>query len=174
MLSCQIDTLLLRIPIQLSFGLDQPYSTDGSALLRSSPLVVFGEEASTALIDAGVASIDIVSVDIDATIEGATPGLIEAELGDAPINDFDLRLDTDDNGIPGPHQLELDPATLSTTVVDGASEVVLSLDPNQVSLVLGDFEVPSDCLSPTLVGVPASFATGAEGDPSEHQQPQQG
>ena len=172
-LSCKIDTLVLQIPIELSFELDQPYSTDGSANLRSESRVSFGEEESSALIDAGVPQIDIISLEISTTIDGATPRSIEAALGAAPINDFDLRVDTNDDGIPGPHRLELDPVSVATTLVEGAEEVLLALELDQISMVLGDFEVPADCLSPTLAGVPARFPTGAKGNPSEDQQPQQ-
>lgn len=56
------------------------------------------------------------------------------------------------------HRIELNTAIIATTVSEGANEVELGL--GQVSLVLGDFDVPTECLGPTLVGFVASFPVG--------------
>jgi hypothetical protein len=157
-LTCTIDTLVLEIPIELSYELDQPYIAGGSAELTFSATVTFTEEASATLIDAGISKIDIISVQIASRLEGATPMMVETFLAAAPINDFDLEPDTDDNGSPGPHRLELEPVVATTTVAAGASRVELGLRTDQLSMVLGDFEVPTDCLGPTLVGFTARFA----------------
>jgi hypothetical protein len=156
-LSCAIEPLVLEIPIELSYELDRVYVVGGSAELTVSATVTFSEQASTALIEAGVDKVDIISLEISPSVAGATPPIVETSLGAAPINDFDLRLDTDDTGIPGPHRLELDAATVTTTVSEGADAVELGLALEQVSLVLGDFQVPTDCLGPTLVGFSARF-----------------
>jgi len=160
LLSCRIDTLVLEIPIDLSYELDRPYVEGGSANLTFSAAVTFGEQASTALIDAGVSKIDIVSMEIATQLAGATPPMVATSLAAAPINDFDLEVDTDDNGVPGPHRLELNAVVATTTVIEGAEEVELSLGLDGVSLLLGDFRAPTDCLGPTLVGFSARFAVG--------------
>ncbi|MBW2191880.1 MAG: hypothetical protein JRG93_20295 [Deltaproteobacteria bacterium] len=126
-LNCTIDTLLIEIPIELSYELDRPYTEGGSAELTFSAAVTFGEQASTALVDAGVGKIDIISLEIGTSVAGAMPAIIETSLAAAPINDFDLEIDTDDNGIAGPHRLELDAVTVTTTVIEGADEVDLGL-----------------------------------------------
>jgi len=139
--SCAIDTLVLNIPIELSYELDRRYVAGGSAELMFSVTVTFTEQASTALIDAGIDKVDMISLEIGASIEGA-----------APINHFDLQFDPDDNGIAGPHYLDLDGATVTTTVAEGVDSVEFGLGLNQVSLLLGDFQVLTDCLGPTLTG----------------------
>ena len=128
----------------------RPYS-------RVSAAVTFEEQAATALIDAGITKLDIISVEISTWVDGATPPIAGTSLGAAPINDFDLEIDTDDNGVAGPHRLELDTVAIATTVAEGASEVELGLGLEQVSLLLGDFLVPTDCFGPTLVGFTARF-----------------
>ncbi|RLB48919.1 MAG: hypothetical protein DRJ42_22150, partial [Deltaproteobacteria bacterium] len=100
-LTCTIDTLLIEIPIELSYELDRPYTEGGSANLTFSAVVTFGEQASTALVDAGAGKIDIISVELGTSVAGATPAVIETSLAAAPINDFDLEVDTDENGIAG-------------------------------------------------------------------------
>jgi len=156
-LSCTIDTLVLEIPIDLSFELDRPYTEGGSARLTFSAAVTFDEQTATALIDAGVSKIDIISLEIAARVVGATPPSMETSLAAAPINDFDLDVDTDDNGVPGPHRLELDTVAIATAATEGAGEVEFGLGLDQVSLLLGDFDVPTDCLGPSLVGFTARF-----------------
>lgn len=156
-LSCTIDALVLEFPIELTYALDRPYVAGGSAELAFSATVTFSEQTSTALIDAGVDKVDIISLEIAASVEGATPTAVETSLDAAPINDFDLTRDTDDNGAPGPHVLDLEPVTRVTTVDDGAQEVVFSVGTEQISMVLGDFMVPEDCTNPTLVGSLARF-----------------
>ena len=158
-LTCTIDALVLEIPIELFFELDRPYSEDGSATMTFSAELTFSEQASAALAEAGVSKIDIVAVDVATSLTGASPQVLETSLDAAPINDFDLSIDPDDDGIPGPHRLELDAVARMTTVIDDADEVVLDMRLNQVSIILGDFHVPSDCLGPTLVGSAVRFST---------------
>lgn len=156
-LSCTIDTLVLEIPIEIPFELDRPYTVGGSAELTFSASVTFEEQAATALIEAGVSKIDIISLEITPWMAGTVPSTLRTFLAAAPINDFDLETDTDDNGIPGPHRIELDTVTTTSTVVGNAQEVVVGLGLGQVSLVLGEFEVPRDCLRPELVGFSTRF-----------------
>jgi hypothetical protein len=156
-LSCTIATLILEIPIELSFELDRPYTEGGSADLTFSASVTFDERTATTLIDAGVSKIDIISVEIATWVNGATPSIIQTSFAAAPINDFDLEVDPDDNGVAGPHTLELDTLVVSTAVTEGADEVEFGLALDGVSLLLGDFDVPLDCLGPSLVGFSASF-----------------
>jgi hypothetical protein len=47
--------------------------------------------------------------------------------------------------------------TTTTSAAEGATQVELSLGLDGVSLVLGDFNVPTNCLNPTLVGISAHF-----------------
>jgi len=159
-LSCTIGALVLEIPIELFYELDRPYIEGGSATLTFSAAITFEEQTATALIDAGTSKIDIFSVEIATLIDGATPSMVETSWAAAPFNDFDLDVDTDDNGVAGPHRVELDTATIATTVIEGADEVELGLGLEQVFLDLGDFEVPGLCLSPTLVGFTARFPVG--------------
>jgi len=161
-LSCPIDTLVLEIDIELSYELDQPYAAGGSSELAFSAAVAFGELAAATLIDAGIDNVDIISMEIATWLEGATPALVETSFA-VPINDLDLQVDTDDNGLPGPHRLELETVVATTSAAPGADQVELGLRTDQVSLVLGDFEVPDDCIRPTLVGFTTRFAV----EPSE-------
>ena len=156
-LSCTIATLILEIPIELSFELDRPYTEGGSADVTFSASLTFEEPMVTSLIDAGVNVIDIISVEIATSVSGATPSIIQTSFAAAPINDFDLEVDPDDNGVAGPHTLELDTLVVSTAVTEGADEVEFGLGLDRVSLLLGDFNVPLDCLGPSLVGFSASF-----------------
>ena len=157
-LSCTIGALVLELPIELFHELDRPYTEGGSATLTFSAVIIFEEQTATALIDAGTSKIDIFSVEIATLIDGATPSTVETSWAAAPFNDFDLDVDTDDNGVAGPHRVELDTATIATTVIEGADEVELGLGLEQVFLDLGDFQVPGRCLSPTLVGFTARFS----------------
>lgn len=156
-LSCTIDTLVLEIPIEIPFALDRPYTEGGSTELTFSASFTFEEQAATALIEAGVSKIDIISIEITPWMAGATPSTVRTSLAAAPINDFDLETDTDDNGIPGPHRIELDTVTTTSTVVGNAQEVVVGLGLGQLSLVLGEFELPRDCLRPELIGFSTRF-----------------
>jgi hypothetical protein len=80
-----------------------------------------------------------------------------ASFGAAPINDFDLQADPDDNGIPGPHRLDLDPVTVTSYATPGTTEVAFDLEFDGISFALGDFQIPMDCLGPSLVGVVLRF-----------------
>jgi len=161
-LTCGIDTVVLEIRIDLSFALDRPYEEGGSANLAAFAAITFEAQAVAMLIDAGVTKIDIFSIEVSPSIRGATPPTVKTSLATA-INDLDLEVDPDDNGMAGPHRLELETATIRTVVTDGAGEVELGLGLEQVFLQLGDFDVPTDCLGPTLVGFSARFPVGPPG-----------
>lgn len=156
-LSCTIDSLVLGIPIELSHELDRPYARNGSVELTFSTVVVFNEESSLALIDAGVSKIDVVTMRVATSVEGASPSVLGTSLEAAPINDFDLEPDTDDNGIPGPHRFELAPVTVTSVPTEGADQVELGISLSEISLLLGDFQIPEDCVSPTLAGQAAAY-----------------
>jgi len=155
--SCNYDTLQLDILIELVIGLTEPYSTSTSTEATSSPSVIFDEETVASFLDAGVTVIDIVSASVTTNATGAIPETMKASFGAAPINDFDLQADTDDNGIPGPHRLELDPVTATSFATPGTAEVVFDLEFSGISLALGDFNIPAACLSPSLVGIVLRF-----------------
>jgi hypothetical protein len=78
-------------------------------------------------------------------------------LIDAGVTRGVTRIDNDDSGVAGPHHLELDAVTITTAATEGAKEVELGLGLEQVSLLLGDFLMPDDCLGPTLVGFSTRF-----------------
>jgi hypothetical protein len=109
------------------------------------------------LIDAGFGAIDIISLQIESTAVGATPSIIANSLTAAPINDFDLDVDTNENGLAGPHPFELETVTVATTVDEGAEQVEFALGLDQVSLVLGDVELPADCPGATVTGFTVVF-----------------
>ena len=157
-LSCTIDETVLEIPIDVSYALDRAYAPDLPVELTYSAAVEFGEQASGALIDAGVTKIDLISLRVATFIRGATPGLAESALAAAPVNDFDLEPDTDDNGLPGPHRLALETVVVTSQALPDVTEVELGLTLDQISLILGDFQVPSECINPTLVGPSAVFS----------------
>ena len=156
-LNCEFDTLDLNIVIELLVELTEPYSSSASTEATFSSSMTFDEESVASFLDAGVTVIDIVSASVTTDVSGATPTSMRASLGAAPINDFDLETDPDNNGIPGPHRFDLDPVTTTSTATSGASEVVFDLEFDGVSLVLGDFHIPMDCFGPSLVGVVVSF-----------------
>jgi hypothetical protein len=155
--SCDYDRLRLDILIELLVELTEPYSRSSSTEATFSPSVTFDEESVASFLDAGVTVIDIVSASVSTNVTGAIPGAMIASFGAAPINDFDLEADPDDNGIPGPHRLELDPVTVTSKAVAGANEVTFDLRFAGISLALGDFNIPTDCLGPSLVGVVVRF-----------------
>jgi hypothetical protein len=156
-LECTIDTLTLEIPIVARFELDRPFSIAGETALTFSAVVTLDEGTAAALIDAGVDTIDIISVDVGAWVSGALPVSVATIFDEAPINDFDLAPDTDQNGTSGPHALELDARTMTSATQTDATEVELGIRLDQVSLVLGDFHIPNDCENPTLAGPSARF-----------------
>ena len=156
-LSCVYDTLQLDILIELVVGLTEPYSSSRSTEATFSSSVTFDEESVASFLDAGVTVIDIVSASVTTKATGAIPAAMMASFGAAPINDFDLQADPDDNGIPGPHRLDLDPVTATSYATPGTTEVAFDLQFEGISLALGDFQIPMDCLSPSLVGVVLRF-----------------
>jgi hypothetical protein len=156
-LSCGIDPLVLDLGIELVYEMDRPNVEGEPSDLTFSAAVIFDEAAASALVDAGTPKIDIISMQVTSSLQGGTPSRLETSLSAAPINDFDLEVDTDDNGAPGPHRLELKSVTTAVSIDDDATEVELGLGLDGVFFIMGDFEVPDDCLSPTLVGFAARF-----------------
>lgn len=156
-LSCVYDTLELDIPIELVVGLTEPYSRSRSTEATFSSSVTFDEESVASFLDANVTVIDIVSASVTTNATGAIPATMIASFGAAPINDFDLQADPDDNGIPGPHRLDLDPVTVTSYATPGTTEVAFDLEFDGISFALGDFQIPMDCLGPSLVGVVLRF-----------------
>jgi len=156
-LSCVYDTLELDILIELVVGLTEPYSRSRSTEATFSSSVTFDEESVASFLDANVTVIDIVSASVTTNATGAIPATMIASFGAAPINDFDLQADSDDNGIPGPHRLDLDPVTATSYATPGTTEVAFDLEFDGISLALGDFHIPMDCLGPSLVGVVLRF-----------------
>ena len=155
-LTCTIGALDLEIPIVLTYVLERPFVAGAAADLSISAAVIFDEAFSAALIDAEVPVIDIMSIDVSSSVLGATPSSLESSLA-VGINDFDLEIDTDDNGAPGPHRVELQAVTTATTADDDASEVTLSLSLDGLLLLMGDFQMPTNCIDPTLVGFSVAF-----------------
>ncbi len=102
---------------------------------------------------------DIMVIDVASSVAGATPTTLETSLAEG-FNDFDLEIDTDDNGAPGPHRLELQTVTTTATVDGNANEVELGLSLDGLFLMMGDFEIPTGCVDPTLVGFTASYEVG--------------
>lgn len=160
LLRCKIGELVLEFPIELSYTVDPPYTEGASSDLVFTAALIFDEPTSTALSDAGVPKIDIISLDVTSGVLGATPSTVETSLASAPINDFDLDIDTNDNGIPGPHRLELESVSVASSVTQGADQVELSVSLDGLSMVLGETRVPTACIDPTLVGFSASFDVG--------------
>ncbi len=156
-LNCERDMLQLSLPIELAVELTAPFSSAMSTEATFFASVTFDEGSVASLLDGGFTVIDIASISVTTNLTGATPATMTATLGDAPINDFDLEADPDNNGSPGPHRLELDPVTATATVMPAATEVVFGLTFDGVSLALGDFNVPSNCISPSLVGIDVTF-----------------
>ena len=161
-LTCTIGALDLEIPIELTYVLERPFVAGAAADLSITAAVIFDEAFSAALIDAEVPVIDIMSIDVSSLVLGATPSSLGTSLAEG-INDFDLEIDTDDNGDPGPHRIELEATTTATTADEDASEVTLGLSLDGLSLLMGDFQMPADCIDPTLVGFSVAFDVGPPG-----------
>jgi hypothetical protein len=155
LLTCENGTLQLNIPIELVVELTEPYSSSRSTEATFSAAVILDEESVASLIDADATLIDI-SASVTTNVTGATPATMTASLG-APLDDFDLQSDPDDNGMPGPHRLELDPMTATSNAAPEAKEVAFKLDFDGISLTLDIFNIPADCFGPSLVGVAVRF-----------------
>lgn len=156
-LNCERDMLQLSLAIELAIELTSPFSSAATTEATLSASVTFDEGSVASLLDGGFTVIDIASMSITTDLSGATPATMTASLGDTPINDFDLQADPDDDGMPGPHRFELDPVTATATTMPGASEVVFNLGFDGISFVLGDFNIPTNCVSPSLGGVQIGF-----------------
>jgi hypothetical protein len=156
-LSCEYDTLQLDILMELVVELTKPYSKSSPTEATFSASVTLDEESVASFLGAGVPVIDIVSASVTTNVTDASPSTMTASLGAAPIDDFDLQADPDDDGIPGPHRFELDPVTDTSHAAPGASEVTYDLEFDGISLALGDFNIPIDCLGPSLVGIVLKF-----------------
>jgi len=156
-LSCENGTLQLSIPIELVVELTEPYSNSRSTEATFSASVTLDEESVASLIDAaGNPLITIVSALVTANVAGATPTMMTASLGGVPFS-LDLQDDPDNNGMPGPHRFELAPMTATANADPGAREVVFRLRTDGVSLVLGTFNIPMNCFSPSLFGPALEF-----------------
>lgn len=156
-LSCTVDTVQLSIPIELLVELKEQYSNSMATEATFTATVVLEEESVAGLIAATITTIDIVSASVTTTIAGATPATMTSSFGAAPLIDFDLQVDTDDNGMPGPHRLELDPVTATSAAGVDSNEVTFNLDFEGISFLFGDFSIPMNCRNPALVGVAVTF-----------------
>jgi len=159
-LNCEYDTLQLNLPIELFVELTQPFARSGSTEATFSASVILDEGSVASLIEEGITVIDIASVSVTTNLDGASPATMTASLPGVPIDNFDLQTDPDDDGMPGPHRLELDPVTATANATSEAMEVVFGLNFGGISLVLGDFNIPSDCVDLSLGGVAVSFPVG--------------
>ena len=156
-LSCEVVPIELRIPFDFTVSPDRAYTENGTSEVMLSASMTIDEQTVSALLGSNIDDIDISSGTIGVDLLGATPERIETSLVDTPINDFDLAVDTDDNGVLGPHRFEFETVTATTTVAPSANDVTFRLTFGGISIVLGDFSIPEDCLSPSLVGQPAGF-----------------
>jgi hypothetical protein len=159
-LGCSYDTLELDILFELVAELTEPYSASASTEATFGASIILDEKSVASFLDAGITKIDIGSALVTSNITGATPSAMGASLGDAPINDFDLEQDPDENGVPGPHRFDLDPATTTSTAAPGAAEVTFDLQFEGIRIALGDFNIPADCFGLSLVGVAMRFPVG--------------
>jgi hypothetical protein len=148
---------MLVLPIELSIVPDGSFTPNRAVEVAFSPSFTIDEPAVAVLSDQGIEAIDIISASMATELSGARPRSIQTSLEEAPINDFDLLGDPDDNGIAGPHRFDLQTATEAITASDQANEVEFVLRLDGVSVVLGDFELPRDCFAPSLVGFAVSF-----------------
>ena len=83
---------------------------------------------------------------------------MKASFGAAPINDFDLQADPDDNGdtwASSARSRPRDGHILCHSRYHRGRHSISSL--SGISLALGDFNIPVDCLGPSLVGVVLRF-----------------
>jgi hypothetical protein len=142
---------------ELVVELSEPYSRTGPIEATFLPTVSLDEASVASFLDAGITVVDIVSMSVRTNVDGAVPAAMTASYGAAPINDFDLLADPDDNGVPGPHRFELDPVTATSRPVTGATEVAFDLGFSGISIALGDFNIPMDCVGPSLVGIVLTF-----------------
>lgn len=156
-LSCEYDTLELNLGFELVVELSRPYSTSRSTEATFSASVTLDEPSVASFLDAGITTIDINVASVSTNIIGAVPATMTSSSSALPINDFDLEADSDDNGIPGPHRLELDPMTATSSAAPGAREVSFDLPFRGIALTLGDFDIPDGCFGPALVGIVLRF-----------------
>jgi hypothetical protein len=155
-LSCENGALQLSIPIELVVELTEPYSNSRSTEATFSASMTLDEESVASLIDAGNPVIDIDSASVTANVTGATPPQMTASLGGVPFR-VDLQTDPDNNGMPGPHRFELAPMTATANADPGARMVAFRLRTDGISLVLGTFNIPMNCFSPSLFGPALEF-----------------
>ena len=100
--------MTLEIPIDARFELPWPLREGSDTRFTFSATVTFNESTLTALIGAGVGTIDIISMNLGVWVNGALRKAIATTFDDAPINNFDLSVDAGEDAAPGPHVLELD------------------------------------------------------------------
>lgn len=155
-LECLRPDVDLSFEIGLLIELDEPFGVSESTDLTFTPSVILGEESVAALIEAGVETVDITAMALEARVEGAAPNGITSALDDTPIQDFDLAADPDDDGSPGPHRFVLLPIDVRAFVAADADQVEFVLGP--VSFEFGDFRVPASCVDGiSVVGNPLIF-----------------
>lgn len=155
-LGCMRPDVSLNLEIELAVRLSEPFVRGTSSDATFGPAVTLTEASTEALIDAGVESIDVTSMSVQTRLLGAEPTTMTTLLADAPIEDFDLSVDPDDDGTPGPHRFELIPITETVVPLGGADTVEFAI--SAVAISFGDFSVPESCVdSQSLVGSPLSF-----------------
>lgn len=153
---CLRPDLDLTFDIELRIDLDEPFGESDSTEVTFTPAVTMSEDTAAALIDATVETIDITAMSTQTSLTGASPTTITTLLEEAPIQDFDLTTDPDENDVPGPHRFEFAPLTTTAFVDSGADEVEFVV--STVSFDFGDFSVPASCVDGiSLVGTPLSF-----------------
>lgn len=159
-LGCMRPDVSLNLEIELAVRLSERFVSGTSSDATFGPAVTLTEASTEALIDAGVESIDVTSMSVQTRLLGAEPSTMTTLLADAPLEDFDLRTDPDDDGVPGPHRFELIPITETVVPLQGANMVEFSI--SAVAISFGDFSVPQSCVdSQSLVGSPLSFAVAS-------------
>lgn len=156
-LDCDYSTLQLTLPIEFVVELARSFAGESSTEATFTATVILDEASVASLIGEGITVIDIASVSVTTNLDGATPTTITASLPGVPIDNFNLQTDPDDNAMFGPHRLELDPVTVTVSAAPDATEVVFGLAFSGISFDLGDFDIPSDCVDPSLRGSPARF-----------------
>ncbi len=156
-LDCEYATLELTLPIELVVELTGSFTHQSSTEATFRATVILDEASVASLVGEGITVIDIASVSVTTNVDGATPATMTASLPGVPIDNFDLQTDPDDNGMFGPHRLELDPVTATASAAPGATEVVFGLGFGGISLALGDFSIPSNCMDPSLRGSSINF-----------------